>query len=83
MSGLTSFLLWIDGNDLKIALFVTALFCSAAVALVATEVWRTHGEHVEAKKKGRKSFYAEYKLQICQVIRESSFQAEKETQEAR
>ena len=47
------------------------------------EAWRTHGEHVEAKKKGRKSFYAEYKLQICQVIRESSFQAEKETQEAR
>jgi heme-degrading monooxygenase HmoA len=46
------------------------------------EVWRTHGEHVEAKKKGRKSFYAEYKLQVCQVIRESTFHAEQEKQEA-
>ena len=46
------------------------------------EAWRTHGEHVEAKKKGRKSFYAEYKLQIGKVIRESIFQGEKEKQAA-
>ena len=45
------------------------------------EGWRTRLEHVEAQKKGRKSFYTEYKLQICQVIRESAFQ-ERESQEA-
>ena len=37
------------------------------------EGWRTRLEHVEAQKKGRKSFYSEYKLQICKVIRESVF----------
>jgi heme-degrading monooxygenase HmoA len=48
----------------------------------AQEGWRTRMEHVEAQKKGRKSFYAEYKLQVCKVIRESTFEAEKEKQEA-
>src|SRR4051812_21025077 len=35
--------------------------------------WATQAEHVEAKKKGRASFYTEYKLQICQVVRKSAF----------
>lgn len=37
------------------------------------EGWRTRHEHVEAQKKGRASFYTEYKLQICEVVRESAF----------
>jgi hypothetical protein len=28
---------------------------------------------VQAKKKGRESFYAEYTLQVCSVARESRF----------
>lgn len=37
------------------------------------EGWRTRHEHVEAQQKGRKEFYTEYKLQICEVLRESVF----------
>ena len=38
--------------------------------------WSTNAEHVKAKKKGRNSFYSEYKLQVCSVQRESKFFAE-------
>ena len=38
-------------------------------------VWSTEARHVEAKKKGRASFYTEYKLQVCTVDRESTFTA--------
>ena len=39
----------------------------------AHRAWAQHAEHVEAKKKGRSTFYAEYKIQICEVQRESEF----------
>lgn len=39
------------------------------------EGWRTRPEHVEAQKMGRNEFYTEYKLQICEVVRESAFVA--------
>jgi len=35
--------------------------------------WATHAEHMEAKKKGRASFYTEYRVQVCRLLRESSF----------
>ena len=37
--------------------------------------WALQAQHVEAKKKGRADFYVEYKVQVCAVLRESSFQA--------
>lgn len=37
--------------------------------------WRMDPQHIDAQKKGRKDFYAEYKLQICKVERETSFKA--------
>lgn len=37
--------------------------------------WSQHIDHLAAKQEGRKSFYAEYRMQICQVLRESSFKA--------
>ena len=37
--------------------------------------WSTEVQHVEAKKKGRASFYSEYKIQVCKVERESTFTA--------
>lgn len=40
-------------------------------------VWATNAQHVEAKKKGRADFYAEYKLQVCKVERESVFGSHK------
>ena len=39
----------------------------------AHRAWAQHAEHVEAKKKGRATFYAEYKIQICKVERENEF----------
>ena len=41
------------------------------------EAWRTRMEHVQAQQRGRKMFYTEYKLQVCNVIRESVFRAPK------
>ena len=46
------------------------------------EAWRTKLEHVEAQKKGRKDFYVEYKLQVCQVLRESVMTPAARKQEA-
>jgi heme-degrading monooxygenase HmoA len=37
--------------------------------------WSRESEHVEAKKKGRADFYSEYKVQVCNVQRESAFPA--------
>jgi len=34
--------------------------------------WATHPEHVEAKRKGRSTFFAEYRVQVCQVLRDSA-----------
>ena len=38
--------------------------------------WATHPEHVEAKRKGRDSFYSEYSLQVCTEQRASRFTAD-------
>jgi heme-degrading monooxygenase HmoA len=35
--------------------------------------WARHAEHMEAKKKGRSTFYSDYRIQICAVQRESEF----------
>jgi heme-degrading monooxygenase HmoA len=35
--------------------------------------WSLLPEHVEAKKKGRASFYSGYRIQICTVQRDSAF----------
>jgi heme-degrading monooxygenase HmoA len=44
--------------------------------------WSTQAQHLEAKKKGRRDFYTEYKIQICTVTRESVFTAAERKQEA-
>jgi heme-degrading monooxygenase HmoA len=37
--------------------------------------WSSQADHVAAKKRGREAFYAEYSIQVCQVLRESRFKA--------
>ena len=37
--------------------------------------WSHHPGHVEAKQKGRSDFYVEYRIQVCDVRRESAFPA--------
>ncbi len=42
----------------------------------AQRLWAVHAEHLEAKKKGRKDFYAQYRILVCKVERESTYVAE-------
>jgi len=39
----------------------------------AQRAWSLHPEHLDAKKKGRKDFYIEYRVQICSVQRDTAF----------
>lgn len=49
------------------------------VALIGFETaenvraWREHPEHLAAQKQGRALFYSEYRLQICEELRTSTF----------
>ena len=45
--------------------------------------WAVNLQHVDAKKKGRADFYTEYKLQVCEVKRETSFTAKAAAASAR
>ena len=36
----------------------------------ALREWRIHPEHAKAKKRGIESFFSEYRVQICSVIRD-------------
>jgi heme-degrading monooxygenase HmoA len=38
--------------------------------------WATHPEHLVVKALGRQKFYADYHLQVCEVVRESTFMRE-------
>jgi heme-degrading monooxygenase HmoA len=40
----------------------------------AVRAWRMHPEHVEAQRKGRTIFYSEYRLTVCEVLREQRFE---------
>jgi heme-degrading monooxygenase HmoA len=35
--------------------------------------WARNLEHVDAQRKGRSDFYAEYRLQVCSVLRDTAF----------
>lgn len=37
------------------------------------KAWREHPEHRQAQRAGRDRLYSEYKIQVCESIRESSF----------
>lgn len=36
--------------------------------------WSIQADHVVAKKMGRNEFFAEYKIQVCELIRERKFE---------
>jgi len=39
------------------------------------KAWAQHPEHVPTKKPGREKFDTAYHLQVCEVVRESKFEA--------
>jgi heme-degrading monooxygenase HmoA len=44
-------------------------------SLDAVDAWRAQLEHLEAQRRGRTEFYAEYSLQTCELIREAKLAA--------
>lgn len=44
----------------------------------ALQAWATHPQHVPVKALGRQKFYATYRLQVCELVRESTFTREAE-----
>jgi heme-degrading monooxygenase HmoA len=44
-------------------------------SLEAVNAWRANAEHLEAQRRGRAEFYAEFSLQTCEVVRERKFAA--------
>jgi heme-degrading monooxygenase HmoA len=45
-------------------------------SIEAVNAWRANLEHLEAQRRGRAEFYAEYSLQTCELVREATFSAE-------
>jgi heme-degrading monooxygenase HmoA len=43
----------------------------------AQHAWKMHPEHAQAQRHGRQNFYADYRLQICHVIRDTTFTRER------
>jgi len=41
--------------------------------------WATHPEHAPVQELGRQKFYEDYRLQVCEVVRESTFKRKAET----
>jgi heme-degrading monooxygenase HmoA len=37
------------------------------------KAWRNHPDHRIAQQRGREEWYAEYHIQVCQLISEHSF----------
>jgi heme-degrading monooxygenase HmoA len=50
-----------DGERVSISMFET---------LEAVRQWREHPEHREAQALGKQRYYSEYRLQVCEVVRD-------------
>jgi heme-degrading monooxygenase HmoA len=56
-----------DGEFLVIAEFDS---------LESVDAWKAHPEHLVAQRRGREEFFADYRIQVCNLIRTSDFTAE-------
>ena len=45
----------------------------------ALAAWREHPDHLIAQELGRSKYYSEYKIQVCNTIREYGFKAPAES----
>jgi heme-degrading monooxygenase HmoA len=46
----------------------------------AQRAWRMHPEHIEAQRQGRQRFYAQYDIQVCNVLHDGHFKRKTEAQ---
>jgi heme-degrading monooxygenase HmoA len=44
--------------------------------------WRMHPEHRAAQRKARELYYSEYNLQVCELVRQSTFKHDEAAQPA-
>ena len=42
-------------------------------SLETLKAWRDHPEHREAQEAGRKKFFSEYRITVCEAVRDYSF----------
>jgi heme-degrading monooxygenase HmoA len=42
-------------------------------SLEALAAWRDHPEHKEAQRLGRESYFSEYRIQVCSLVRSYGF----------
>jgi heme-degrading monooxygenase HmoA len=52
-------------------------------SIATLEAWRDHPEHLEAQRAGRERFYSEYRLQVCELVRDYGFDGETRSVSAR
>lgn len=45
-------------------------------SLASVDVWKAHPDHVAAQERGRQEFFADYRIQVCDLIRTAEFSAE-------
>ena len=45
-------------------------------SIESVDAWKAHLEHRAAQRRGREDFFADYRIQVCNVIRTSGFTAE-------
>ena len=41
----------------------------------ALAAWRDHPEHLQTQEAGRKRYFSEYRITVCESVRESSFRS--------
>ena len=56
-----------DGEFLVIAEFDS---------LKSVDAWKAHPEHLAAQRRGREEFFADYHIQVCNVLRTADFTAD-------
>ncbi len=52
-----------DGEAVAIVEFATLADCTR---------WRDHPEHRQVQERGKYDFFSEYRVQVCELVRESS-----------
>ena len=51
-------------------------------SLASVDAWKAHPEHLVAQRRGREEFFADYRIQVCNLIRTSEFSAEAKTRQS-
>ena len=44
-------------------------------SLESVDAWKAHPEHLAAQRRGREEFFADYRIQVCSLVRTSEFTA--------